>query len=718
MNHFVSSFKYSITKMLVMMCFTVWASQIMAAEQYALLVGVSHYPNLEERFQLKGPANDIALMRQVLLQKGFAENHIQMLADGLTTKLPTRQNILAALDRLTRQVKAKDFVFLHFSGHGSQQPVSFTNKTHNEPDGLDEIFLPRDIGYWQDDINAVKNAIVDDDLNKYLTILRNKGTFSWVVFDSCHSGTMVRGINKTNIRERRVSPDALFVPTQALAASQAWSISRAISRGISRSLSDTTVETPLYETDSPKERGNYVAFYAAQTTETTPEMSLPVTHPEKRFYGLFTYTLAEILTQYDDITYRQAGQLLLQRYAAQNHSRPTPSFEGTMIEMPIFGTQRRERIPQWRIQRKLNRLQMAAGQLHGLTKGSILAVLPNAAALEKNTLGYVKITQAAISESYVKSVAYNDKLALAIENIPKSAYARLVDPKVSLTLRVALPPKPTTKFNAQEIQAQQVLTKIVQSKQDFGVNLLWVPADEYADLYLLLKADQLWLLPPTGELIETGPQKTHSIGLNTTKSDLHDKLVTSFQAIAKVISLLRMSQQMPRGLLAKQVSINANVEHAGKSIDFKADKILPLSEGDIVTLSVENKSRFAIDVTILFIDSEYGITAMYPAEYGEINRIESGGNDWLEIELYADTTGIERLVVIAVKAKANTMMRNFGFLAQPRLPRTRGNKQNLYDLFLDAGFGVQESGTTRGAKTRKSLNQTLLKVFSWEIAPN
>lgn len=735
MNLFRFSFRGLITKILAMICFSLWTSQIMATEKYALLVGVSHYPNLEERFQLKGPANDVALIQQVLLEKGFAENHIQILADGLTSKMPTRKNILTALDHLTQQVNADDFVLLHFSGHGSQQPVSATNQTHNEPDGLDEIFLPRDIGNWQDDIGMVKNAIVDDEFKKYLTILRNKGVSSWLIFDSCHSGTMTRGISKTAIRERRVSPHALGVPTQALeSVRQAQKSRGSLSRGV-RGL-NSPIETPLMETELPKSRGSlsrglrglnetmvdkqgsYVAFYAAQTTETTPEMPLPVGYPDKRSYGLFTYTLAEVLTQYDNITYRQAGQLVLQRYAAQNHFSPTPSYEGTLMDAPIFGTQNTQRIPQWQIQTKLRQLQIATGQLHGLAKGSILAIVPDSAASKEAILGYVQITRVGISESIIKSIAYNKKPVLPIQNIPKNAYARLVESKISLTLRIALPPEPLarTKLSTPEIQARRVLAKMIQSQQDFGVNLIWVPADEDADLYLLLKADQLWLLPPTGELVEKGPHKNHSIRLNTTEQDLHDKLVSSFQAIAKVISLLRMSQQMPRGLFANQILINVNVERAGQSINFTADKILTLSGGDIMTLSVENKSHSAVDVTILFIDSEYGITSMYPAEYGEINRIEAGGNDWLELELYADTIGIERLVIIATEAKSNAMMKDFSFLAQPRLPRTRGSKRNLYDLFLEAGFGVQKPGT-RGAKIRKGLNQTVIKVFSWKIAP-
>ncbi len=706
-NYLSYCFHAKIAKILAILCLisSAFLAPVMAGEKYALLIGVSNYPNLEPHLQLQGPANDVVLMKRVLRDKGVA--HIQILAEGQAKDhLPTRQAILAALARLTQQVKPDDFVFLYFSGHGSQQPVSPTTKTHHEPDGLDELFLPRDVGHWNDKISAVENAIVDNELNKHITALRHKGAFIWAVFDSCHSGTMTRAIKKNDIRERRVSPRALGVPTQALTVNP--------SRDISPSQSDSTkIRSP----DKTASRGGYVAFYAAQSTETTPEMFLPVGNPGPQTHGLFTYTLAEVLAQHDDITYREAGQLILQRYAAQNYRRPTPLFEGTRLDAPIFGTGAGKRTPQWRIQRRRfsSRMKIAAGQVHRLDKGSILAILPNAWAAEEAALGYAVVIRAATLESHIKTVAHNGKPALAKQDIPGGAYARLVEPKMSLTLRMALPPKPATGTtpNALETQARQVLKEIIESEHHFGVNIAWVQADENADLHLLLKDEQLWLLPPTADLIKTGPQKTRSIHLNTTKADLRDKLVTSFQAIANVLNLLRMSNKMPRGRFVKQIQISASVERADEYKPIEADKIPSLSDGDILTLTLKNNSDTATDVTILYVDSEYGITPMYPAEEGEINRIEAGGNDWLELELYADTAGTERLVVIAVAAQPNTLMKDFSFLAQPRLPRTRGSnkKPSLYDLLLKAGFG------TRGAKKRKRFNEALIKVFSWEIAP-
>jgi len=79
---------------------------------HALLIGVSEYPALEERYQLKdGPRNDVALMRTMLQDKGFSPERITALADGVNgaAGLPTRAAILDGLTALSDRVQPGDF---------------------------------------------------------------------------------------------------------------------------------------------------------------------------------------------------------------------------------------------------------------------------------------------------------------------------------------------------------------------------------------------------------------------------------------------------------------------------------------------------------------------------------------------------------------------------------------------------------------------------------
>src|SRR5262245_50618020 len=59
----------------------------------ALLVGCQDYPHLPASLRLRGPINDVNLVRQLLLKRfGFAEGEILVLADNAETpeRLPTR----------------------------------------------------------------------------------------------------------------------------------------------------------------------------------------------------------------------------------------------------------------------------------------------------------------------------------------------------------------------------------------------------------------------------------------------------------------------------------------------------------------------------------------------------------------------------------------------------------------------------------------------------
>ena len=661
--------------------------------KHALLVGVSHYPNLDEKFQLQGPTNDVALLKGVLLDKGFADNNIHVLTDNVidSGRLPTRQNILDSFERLTQELKPDDYLFVYFSGHGSQQPVSLKSQNHGENDGLDEFFLPRDIGVWQNQTKTVENALLDNEMNERITALRDKGVFIWAVFDSCHSGTMLKGVNVKGLRERKISSKDLGIPSKILTKS-------------------TESETFLDYDDSKALKGDYVAFYAAQTDQVTPEMPLG---QENKTYGLFTYILAEVLAQNDGISYRQAAQQILHRYAAENHLSPTPLFEGTKLDSLVFRNDDKTYISQWSVKLHNKKLKIAAGQLHQLDKGSILAILPSPTANDDEVLGYVEIERAKILESRLKPVEFNNKPVLEIKQIPENAWARLVKPKLSLTLTVALPSE-----TVEHPLAQQVLLELSKEQQTSGIKINWVqPEDTKADLRLLIKSDQLWLLPPTGQLIETGPTKTHSIRLSKTPEKLREVVASSFQSIAKVVNLLRLSTKTTvSSKFAKRLEISAIREGDGNS--FGINKIPVLSPGNELTFKVENKSQYASDVTMLFIDSAYGITALYP-DPGASNRIGAGNDDWFKGEPDVETVGIERMIIIAVQAEANTMRTDFSFLAQPRLERTRdydkftADQNDLYYLFAEAGFGSNE----KGFKSVKPLTQTVMQIFSWETKP-
>src|SRR5690606_15651718 len=106
-------------------------------------------------------------------------------------KRPTCANIEAAFERLIAKAASGSQVVILLSGHGFRFPLPESqteplDPNNPEPDGLDEAFLPADY-------QAGKNMILDNQIAAWLDELRGKGSHVWIVFDSCHSGTMMRG---------------------------------------------------------------------------------------------------------------------------------------------------------------------------------------------------------------------------------------------------------------------------------------------------------------------------------------------------------------------------------------------------------------------------------------------------------------------------------------------------------------------------------------------
>src|SRR5262245_59603050 len=103
--------------------------------RFALLVGVTKYPNLESRWNLAGGGNDCKLLKDVLTRRfKFPDDdyHVRVLTDEHGTKrpelLPTKANIEREFKRLADKnlLKPDDQVVILLSGHGSQQEADWS----------------------------------------------------------------------------------------------------------------------------------------------------------------------------------------------------------------------------------------------------------------------------------------------------------------------------------------------------------------------------------------------------------------------------------------------------------------------------------------------------------------------------------------------------------------------------------------------------------------
>ncbi|HXF65095.1 MAG TPA: caspase family protein [Burkholderiales bacterium] len=686
-----------------------------ATQQHALLVGVSSYPSLPENLQLHGPANDVPLMRNLLLQRGFTPKNIRVLADGVAgAGEPTRAAIMGELKALAGRAGKGDFVFLFFAGHGSQQPARDIGPQNPEPDGLDEIFLPRDIGKWSGAVGSVQNAIVDDELGLAITAIRNRGAFVWAVFDTCHSGTITRGIPDESVRYRDVRPQALGIPDSELARA-AKEAAALVPR--TRGAEGGAPMTGVMAARAGGEAGGFVVFYAAQSWERAPEERLPAGHPDRRSHGVFTFALAQTLAMNPSMTYRQAAQQILQRYRGRNQGQPTPLFEGPSLDAPVFGATAGAQVQQWRIEKdeRTGTLRIGAGALHQLSEGAVFAVMRGPAAPDKEALGYVSATRVEVLQSAVEPTDYGGKPKMAAAAIPDDAYARLVNPNLSLVLRVALPPS-VAKPAAHDAKAKAVLDQLAKEKPA-GLAVSWLPAREGGDIRLLVRDDKLWLLPPSAELIAEGPHKSLSIDLvKNDAKQLREKLLDSLRSIAKVVNLLRLASQSSASPVAQKVELTITVERGGKPFPFNPNQVPALFDRDQLSIRVSNRHTQAVDVTVLFIDSQYGITSIFPRS-GESNRVVPNGQLTLgKVEINVDTVGRESLLFIVAEAEPGAASADFSFLQQERLAVTRGAGQaaagDLHAILENIGFAPER---TRGVRVAKStLDRTAIRLYTWD----
>jgi Caspase domain/Domain of unknown function (DUF4384) len=153
-----------------------------ARSSHALLIAVSDYK--ESGLQsLNGPENDVSLVRDLIINKFHipSEN-----IKTLLNKQATHSGIERAFADLANRVKSGDFVYIHYSGHGStakdpkdrrgedQTWVSFGSRSNRSKGNDDHDVLDKEIAIWLQPIYAKTESVV-------------------FVSDSCHSATVARG---------------------------------------------------------------------------------------------------------------------------------------------------------------------------------------------------------------------------------------------------------------------------------------------------------------------------------------------------------------------------------------------------------------------------------------------------------------------------------------------------------------------------------------------
>jgi len=599
--------------------------------QRALLVGVSELVNQPQALWLQAPRNDVVLMREVLLKQGFGATDITVLADGVSgAALPDAQRIHEALGRLLEQSKSGDFVLLYFSGHGTR--LRDAGKRYQEPDGLAENFLARDVrGAVGTDV-ALAGGVRDVDFDGWVQAFLARNVFVWSVFDTCSATSMTRGA--AGVPSTVEGPQQDEVRWRGVRAAQLRSVA-----------GEPPVSTPAAPMARATARARYVAFFASESHQVTPELRLPRQGRNARPQGLLTWAVAEALQRrpatwrelFDGVlaVYPPVIDELAQRFPTRE--LPSPVAEGN-LDAPLFENSAAalSTRPVWRAQRAGSVLTLATGQLDGLVPQQPVRVL---ATLEDGTVRSAPAQLSQLGLAHAQVGLPDSLRALSASTLWR--ISPLAEP-ASLALRV-LAEAPLPAGLSLEYPAS-----IVATDARVQADVRWVD--------LGAAGQRLEVLSP-----ELGGANASAVITDAAAARRRLETLARLKWFGRLQALASGAQV--DGFEARFEVWQGDRLVRGEAAQRADTAALPLRTGERAVLSVRNGSGQSLNLVIVGIDAGGTVRPVYPGDLGETNRFEQGTREQPAAKRFElpwfDAPG-SRLLVLAAPAAAYSGPRLFG----------------------------------------------------------
>eukprot|EP01129_Flabellula_baltica_P015999 TRINITY_DN8340_c0_g1_i1.p1 TRINITY_DN8340_c0_g1~~TRINITY_DN8340_c0_g1_i1.p1 ORF type:complete len:401 (-),score=91.32 TRINITY_DN8340_c0_g1_i1:12-1214(-) len=144
----------------------------------ALMTGILYKGRSDE---LSGCANDVLNMKEYILTRGYTEENITILSDGIEGAIfPSKNNFIRELEAFLSDIEDGDEIFLYYSGHGGQE----ADQNGDEDDGFDEV-----ICLLTEDGKHI-DTLTDDILSDYVHSIPI-GAKLVSIMDCCHSGSIL-----------------------------------------------------------------------------------------------------------------------------------------------------------------------------------------------------------------------------------------------------------------------------------------------------------------------------------------------------------------------------------------------------------------------------------------------------------------------------------------------------------------------------------------------
>lgn len=618
------------------------------AVQRALLVGVSELVNQPPALWLQAPRNDVILMRDTLLKQGFSATDMTLLADGVAgAALPEAALVHAALTRMLQASQAGDFVLLYFSGHGTR--FKDAAKPYQEPDGLAEHFLARDARGLD---ASLAGGIRDVDVEAWVKAFLAKDVFVWAVFDTCSAASMTRGATEQASAAVQDSIDE--VRFRGVRASQ-------LARGAA--IGTVLPVSAVPAVPGPVSKARYVAFFASESHQVTPELRLPRQGRDARPQGLLTWAIADALGR-KPATWRDLWGGVLALYPPvidelekrfPTRELPSPVAEGA-LDMGIFSSLQTpvSTRPVWMARRTGGSLTARVGRLDGLESAQEVRVVATLAD------GTVRFADARLGA--VESDAVRMPVPAVLEGLPGTStwsISPLAEP-LGVALAVGADPR---WLQGLALDYPASVRHTPEGPVDVRIRTVDAVAYRLEGVSAALLAGavqaQSEVLPDAAALrrrLQALAQlkwyvRLAELARDGAKNGDRDSALDGFSAVFEVTQGERVER-------SERVYAGAHLSLA--------------PAGEQAFVRVRNTSGQSLDMVIMAIGPRGEIRHLYPADPGETNRFEQGTPQSPAVKRFPlPVWGEGRVVLVASLAQPQSPPRLFGVAVRDDSADTR-----------------------------------------------
>jgi hypothetical protein len=598
-----------------------------ATQRFGLIVGVSGYE--EPLTPLQGPKNDVTLLVNTLIESNWTRrDRIRVLADDLehsyyaakviTDAMPTIAEIRKGFDWLVNAAGTGDEVIVYLAGHGSYVPARGMPSDAAESDGVDEIFLPLDIGGWSDTLHGLKNQLIDNEISVLLSKVQGKGATVWLIADSCNAGTLSRA----GVTVRGANPvSQLGVPSKAfqrLSASPTMIVRNLASSGLTK--------------------GSFVGFYAAQPSLDAVEVQVPLAgdQAELRIHGLFTWYLVRAIRSGQTANFERIAQTIIAGYSDWQSAAPVPMFEGELHLKSGFPAQGGRL---YSIAKAGDQITVKAGVLDGIDVGTRFDLIDLRGDAPKK-IGSGHATKSAPDHTLIEvdqaEQQANRHVIDELRTQPSRFGAQVTSLGVSLQLSVALDPLSNGAKSVDQRAHDQAVTAMAALFADPSSNqmiaLISAPPPARPDVRLIIKHGRLWFAPPTGDIVDSNgavPQFLEAKMINRTNLEKRLAQIGHARNLMRAANILQTTQtsrnaqvKIFRKAQARTkghcpVHVEGRTQAAGLVVfdsQTAQHQTVRFVDCDLVTITLNNRGSKSMSVTPLYVDAWSYISFLYDYE--------------------------------------------------------------------------------------------------------